>query len=98
MKRYPDDLGRYFQVLRQNGLSMKRAATCHDDSRGTFERWQFSQDPGKRDATSVKVRFWHDTRDLDWRGIISDGGEIKEQASGQTLAQLQAQLELWKGE
>lgn len=94
---YPDELDRYFQVLRQSRLSMKLAATCHDDSRGMFERWQFSQNLGERTAMSVTVRFWHDTRELDWQATLSKGDKINAQGSGQTLEQLRAQLALWSG-
>jgi hypothetical protein len=94
---YPDDLDRYFQVLRQNGLSMKLATTCHDDSRGMFETWQFSQESGERNATNVTVRFWHDTRDMDWQATLSNGDRINAQGSGQTLEQLEVQLTLWAG-
>ena len=93
--KYPDELDRYFQVLRQQGLSMKLAATCRDDSRGMFERWQFSQNSGERNATSVTVRFWHDTRDLDWQSTLSRGDKINAQGSGETLEQLEVQLALW---
>lgn len=95
---YPDDLARCFQVLRQNGLSLKLAATCYDDPRGMFERWQYSTDSGERNATNVTLRFWHDTRDLDWQATLSNGDEIKAQASGQTLEQLETRLTLWARE
>ena len=93
--KYPGELDRFFQVLRQHGLSMKLAATCRDDSRGMFERWQFSQNSGERNATSVTVRFWHDTRDLDWQSTLSKGDKINAQGSGETLEQLEVQLALW---
>ena len=79
---YPDELDRFFQVLRQHGLSMKLAATCRDDSRGMFERWQFSQNSGERNATSVTVRFWHDTRALDLEIYLTRGDKINAKRVG----------------
>jgi hypothetical protein len=91
---YPDDLNRYFQLLREHGLTMNRAATCYDDSRGMFERWQF-QDSGGPKATRATVRFWHDTRGLDWQGIAYIPGIGSVDAAGDTLKQLEAKLALW---
>jgi len=76
---------------------MKLATTCHNDSRGMFEQWQFSPSSGE-DARSVTVRFWHDTRGLDWQATLSNGDEISAQRSGQTLEQLETQLTLWAGD
>ncbi len=93
---YPDDLNRYFEVLRKHGVTMKLAGTYSDGSRGKFERWDFSKGSDGQNPSNVIVRFWHDTRNLDWQGILYSGKEIKEQASGQTLGQLETQLERWK--
>jgi hypothetical protein len=92
---YPNELDRYFRVLRQNGLSMKLASTCRDDSRGVFETWQFSQTSSEGNATSVTVRFWHDTRNLDWQASLSKADKFNAQCSGQTLERLETQLAQW---
>jgi hypothetical protein len=94
---YPDELDRYFEVLRQNGLSLKLAGTTLDDARGIFEKWDFSNDSSGQHPTTVRVRFWHDTRALDWLGILYSGNKIKERTRGQTLEQLEIQLKLWAG-
>jgi hypothetical protein len=90
---YPDDLDRYFEVLRQNGLSLKLAATQVHHSRGKFESWEFSSSAGR--SSSVMVRFWHDTHTVDWEGILYDGHETKEKAGGHSLTQLENVLERW---
>lgn len=93
---YPGDLEKYFAVLREHGLTMKLAGTWRDNSRGIHERWEFSGGSSER-PTKVIVRFWHDTRTLDWQGILYSGKEIKEQSSGQTLRKLNLYLERWTG-
>ncbi len=90
---YPDDLNRYFEVLRRNGLSLKLAATQVHDSRGKFESWEFSSSAGH--SSSVIVRFWHDNHTVDWDGILYDEKEPKEKAVDHSLNQLVNVLERW---
>ena len=93
---YPGDLEKYFAVLREHGLTMRLAGTWRDDSRGRYEKWEFSGGPSER-PTNVIVRFWHDTGIPDWQGTLHSGKEIKEQSSGKTLRKLNLYLERWTG-
>lgn len=92
--RYPQALDKYFAMLRNHGFTMQLAGTWLDDSRGKFERWEFLGGSSAR-RINIIVRFWHDVRSLDWQGILYSGEEIEQQSSGQTLEQLQHQLEGW---
>ena len=77
-------------MLRQSGLSLKRAATRVHDSRGKFESWEFSSS-----GRHPSIRFWHDTHTLDWEGVFYDENKPKETAVGHSLNQLENVLERW---
>ncbi|MDO8433960.1 MAG: hypothetical protein Q7S58_16295 [Candidatus Binatus sp.] len=85
---YPDDLDRYFDVLRRHGCAMNVAGTYADNS----ERWEFSKVSGGREI-SVTITFSRDSRSLSWRGTLGlVSGEV---TTGQSVAQLEAQLAEW---
>jgi hypothetical protein len=85
---YPNDLNRYFDVLRGHGFEMSQAATYADNS----ERWEFLNNSGGQKSINVTIRFSRDSRSLDWVTILGlPSGEFRE-TTGQSVEQLEMQL------
>jgi len=88
---------RFFQsVLRQQRVIYEaRCRLAAMILAGCLRDGSFLKIQAERNATSVTVRFWHDTRDLDWQSTLSRSDKINAQRSGETLEQLEVQLALW---
>lgn len=88
---YPEQLNRFFEVLRQCGLVFKSASTLIDGS----ETWEYLGFSNSQAWVEVTIRFWRRTGALDYDARLLDGGIIASQARGQTPKQLNAQLYAW---